>query len=69
MLCSEPVWCVTDRNIVGLEVATIPVETSSAANGCFVDIWIASFTKMDFQHNQQILKKTEINRSLLQTVF
>jgi len=60
---------LTDLNILGPEVATIPVKKSSAAHGYFIAIWIASFTKMNFQHNQQILKKTKVKPGLLQLVF
>lgn len=61
------VCCLTDHNILGPEVAIISVKTSPAANRYFIDIWIASFTKINFQHNQQTLKKKyKIKPGLLQ---
>lgn len=62
MLCSEHVWCLT--NVLGSEVATVPVKTSSAANSYFTDIWIAFLTQINFQHNQQILKNIYTYRYL-----
>lgn len=63
------VCCLTDHNILGPEVAIISVKTSPAANGYFIDIWIASFTKINFQHNQQTLKKKDrLKPGLLQIV-